>query len=367
MTGQEKDTILASIDQLPGSFLITDPTGVVLYANKGIESRTGFSVSEVVGKKPGKLWGGGMDRSFYNEMWDSIEVEKKPFVGIVKNTKKGGKLQKEELHIAPIKNKSGGVEYFIEAHPLLKKKKDVESFRSEFLTVCSQGKLTQYEFLDWMLPWLSQGATGSKDIRETAKRLKGYVQDVSTGMNQLFVLPMRERFASRHDDHMLILAAKERPDEFKKLYIKYYRVVHAYFKRRLGTYHTGADDLAQETFYRAFKYLDNFQLTNASYKTYLLRIAHNQLANYYRKKREISLGDDESLELSYEDNHEQLWTADVIRKAMFFLSKAEQDIVRMKHLEGFSIREIAVGFGKTENAIKLILSRARKKMRVHIK
>src|SRR3989338_11548541 len=53
-----------TFDTLPGALFLTNPKGEVVYANNAMESRTGFSVSEIVGKRPKELWGGNMEQPF---------------------------------------------------------------------------------------------------------------------------------------------------------------------------------------------------------------------------------------------------------------------------------------------------------------
>src|SRR3989338_9243838 len=41
-----------TFDNLPGALFLTDTKGKVVYANNAMETRTGFSVGEIVGKRP---------------------------------------------------------------------------------------------------------------------------------------------------------------------------------------------------------------------------------------------------------------------------------------------------------------------------
>ena len=50
-----------------------------------------------------------------------------------------------------------------------------------------------------------------------------------------------------------------------------------------------AEDLMQQTFLKAFQHLQEFEVRDASYLTYLLKIAHNTLVNYYRVPKPIPL------------------------------------------------------------------------------
>lgn len=95
--------------------IITDTKGIILYVNKAIERITGFTRREVMGKKIGskELWGGLMSKDFYDNMWQTISVDKKGFLGEVKNRKKNGENYNALLSITPILNKNHEIEFFI--------------------------------------------------------------------------------------------------------------------------------------------------------------------------------------------------------------------------------------------------------------
>ncbi|TXH00170.1 MAG: PAS domain S-box protein, partial [Candidatus Moraniibacteriota bacterium] len=104
--------LITLFDQLPGGLLVTDLTSRILYANQAVSQRTGYALPEIIGKKPGELWGGRMPRSFYDFLWQTIGREGKPFVGRFENKPKKGERRLETLQIAPIKNGGGVTEYF---------------------------------------------------------------------------------------------------------------------------------------------------------------------------------------------------------------------------------------------------------------
>ncbi len=56
--------------------VVTDPNGVILFANGLTEVVTGYSLEEIIGKTPA-LWGGLMPKEFYDNMWHQIRDEKK--------------------------------------------------------------------------------------------------------------------------------------------------------------------------------------------------------------------------------------------------------------------------------------------------
>ena len=81
--------------------ILTDIDGVIQFANDSVTKVTGYSVLEVIGKTPA-LWGGQMSEDFYRDFWKTIKTDKKEFVGVIRNMRKGGELYIAEVRIIPI-------------------------------------------------------------------------------------------------------------------------------------------------------------------------------------------------------------------------------------------------------------------------
>ena len=92
--------------------IMTDPNGLILYANKAAERMTGFSFEEMQGNTPA-LWGKQMSREFYESFWHAIKEEKKLFLGEVTNRRKNGDLYLANIRVAPILNAQGDVVFFV--------------------------------------------------------------------------------------------------------------------------------------------------------------------------------------------------------------------------------------------------------------
>lgn len=171
------------------------------------------------------------------------------------------------------------------------------------------------------------------------------------------------QYLVQQKDKALVVAAQNNPEEFKKIYVKYKLDVYNYFLHHFDGQGNLAEDLTQDTFFQALKFLSTFRHTNASYRTYLLRIAHNLLVNYYRKKKSLPLQNAEHIK-SDEDGAFR----DIIRESNLWqmvdgLSEVERTIVNLFYKEELSVREVATIMQKTENAVKLHLSRSRKRLR----
>lgn len=166
----------------------------------------------------------------------------------------------------------------------------------------------------------------------------------------------------------IIQRIKANSQVFEELYQKYADKVYSYFWYRTGHQKDVAEDLMQETFFRAFKYLDRFQTRGYSYLTYLLTIAHNILVNYYRSNKMIPLSElDDDIDIPAEvtDMIERKAEAENLWKAVQDLSKTDRDVILMFYQKEMSIKDISRVMGRSENAVKLILSRARKKLAKH--
>ncbi|PIR45200.1 MAG: hypothetical protein COV10_00805 [Candidatus Vogelbacteria bacterium CG10_big_fil_rev_8_21_14_0_10_51_16] len=167
------------------------------------------------------------------------------------------------------------------------------------------------------------------------------------------------------EDERLIASAKADAKQFGALYDKYGHAVYNYFLPRLGRERERAEDLTQETFLRAFEHLGTFRSLGHSYLTYLLTIAHNLLINEYRKRHETSL---EALmdagEIPDVPRTEGSDLLDHLWRAVDSLPLPEKDMLLLHYQKELPIRAIAHILSKSENAVKLALSRIRKKLRV---
>jgi len=165
-------------------------------------------------------------------------------------------------------------------------------------------------------------------------------------------------------DNQLIKKAKEEKSAYGEVYRKYTQKIYRYFWYRVGRNKETAEDLTQETFLRAFERLPKFIINKtSSYFSYLITIAHNILVNYYRKPKNLPLEKAEILpDKSGNRADSQAMEKSIWSEAAEKLTRAELKAFEAKYKEGKKIKEIAAETGKTENAVKITLSRARKKL-----
>jgi RNA polymerase sigma factor (sigma-70 family) len=81
-------------------------------------------------------------------------------------------------------------------------------------------------------------------------------------------------------DGAVIARSHAEPREFGQVFERHFDSIHRYITRRLGP--TFADDLAAETFSRAFAQRDRFDTCRCDARPWLFGIAANVLRGYYR-------------------------------------------------------------------------------------
>ncbi len=153
-------------------------------------------------------------------------------------------------------------------------------------------------------------------------------------------------------------------DQFSRLYRAHLRDVYSYSYYRVGNHHD-AEDLTTQTFLQAYRHFERAQRESAGrpLRPWLIRIAHNLAANYYRdrsRRPQTSMEDAgplaaiHSTELLVEDRDD---LARILR-CVQQLPDDRREALIMRFALGMDNREIARALGRTDGATKVLLHRA---------
>jgi RNA polymerase sigma-70 factor, ECF subfamily len=167
----------------------------------------------------------------------------------------------------------------------------------------------------------------------------------------------------KQSDAQLIIEAQKDPNTFQMLYDKYQNQVFNYFWYRVGHNKETAEDLMQETFLRAFKRLPFYEIRGYSYLTYLLTVAHNLLVNYYRQRVTEDFDELKEVPVMVKEALDKALDAEGLWLNIHKLPPLDKEVLLLRYRRELSIKEIAQIVVKSENAVKLILSRARDKLK----
>lgn len=147
---------------------------------------------------------------------------------------------------------------------------------------------------------------------------------------------------------------------FDKLVVKYQSPVRRFFLHMTMGDGQLSDDLAQDTFIKAYVNIRQFRGT-ASFSTWLMRIAYNVFYDYTRK-RQITFSDRPLAENQHPTAGSQLSLSMDIYDALALLKPEERTCITLQLIDGYDIAGIAKIMGIKEGTVKSHLSRGKEKL-----
>ena len=175
-------------------------------------------------------------------------------------------------------------------------------------------------------------------------------------------------------DKEILHLAQEAGDKQKalSLLMRKYKERLYWHIRKMVIVHEDADDLLQNTFMKAWNYIENFR-GDASLYTWLYRIATNETLNYINKKKEGLLSQDTDMELMLADYIERdpLFSGDEIQKrlhkCLLALPEKQRLVFSMKYFDDMTYEEISDVLGTSVGALKASYFHAVRKIEAFIK
>ncbi len=181
------------------------------------------------------------------------------------------------------------------------------------------------------------------------------------------------------DNSKLLVKKSQKGDTsaFEELVKMYQDRIYALSYQLTGN-HADAEDLAQNTFIKAYRALPKFR-NEADFGTWLHRIAVNLSINEKRKRRpDVSLdnpvqtrdgemprmvaSDTESPEEAYENKE----FSGMVRRALKELSVEHRAVLVLREMQGYSYDEIAVMLDCSLGTVKSRINRARQTLKKEI-
>jgi RNA polymerase sigma factor (sigma-70 family) len=154
----------------------------------------------------------------------------------------------------------------------------------------------------------------------------------------------------------LVEKAKESLESFDKLYEFYLPRIYGFIFNRTGN-HEISEDVTSQTFIKAMLNIKKFRYKGFTFGSWLYRIAHNNLMDYYRKNPSLT-----QLETNMEESDEKteneaefVERKRLIRGILRQLPGDYQEILSLKYFEELSNEEMAdiLGYKKGTLAVKL--------------
>ena len=172
------------------------------------------------------------------------------------------------------------------------------------------------------------------------------------------------------EERLLVLRAQESPHAFEPLYLRYRDAVINYCFYRLGN-HGEAEDAASVIFIKAIRGLADFRDRDGSFRTWLFRIAHNEVVDRLRHRaRHPELPIDLFRERSGSERSPEDLAADAdahvrIRTLLSTLPPRERAVLELRAAD-LDTHQIAAVLGVTEHNVRSTQCRALARMRTSL-
>jgi RNA polymerase sigma-70 factor (ECF subfamily) len=188
-------------------------------------------------------------------------------------------------------------------------------------------------------------------------------QDDDAGM--LPVFSIRRALKEEGDANLVrrdIAGAKQGdPEALHRLYERYADNVFSYVRTILHDEHE-AEDVTQHVFTKLLTRIASYEERSVPFSAWLLRIARNCAIDHVRSRRavcveEVPCVDGPAFDAVAADRRH------AVEDALGSLTDGQREVVVLRHVMGFSAREIASQMGKSEGAVHTLHCRARRALR----
>lgn len=178
----------------------------------------------------------------------------------------------------------------------------------------------------------------------------------------------RKEYQSMTDEQLVIALAGGDKRAFDLLYERYAAALLSYFMRMLWNDREKAEDFLHDLFTKLIHRPELFDTTR-SFKTWIYAVANNMCKNEYKKQEvrktrtqpipEFALVS--SIGQTEKEVDQQLLT-EAFETALAHIDTKHKEVFEMRHLDGFSIKEIAATLAISEGTVKSRLFYATKQL-----
>ncbi len=153
-------------------------------------------------------------------------------------------------------------------------------------------------------------------------------------------------------------AIKGDGEAFTQLYEEHLDKIYRYVYLKVGN-QAEAEDLTQEVFVKALEAIGSYKWRNLPFSSWLFRIAHNQVMDYFRKEGKVKkMALDNDITLLSESNPaftaERGLEIEELIKNVEKLSPAQREVISLRFGAELSTAETARVLGKNTGTVKAL-------------
>ena len=177
---------------------------------------------------------------------------------------------------------------------------------------------------------------------------------------------MADDLAGCSEKALIRRAANGDAEAFGDLYVLHLDRIYRYIFYKVGD-EKRAEDLTESVFLRAWEAIEDYQIRGHPFSSWLYRIAHNAVVDFYRARREEEPLDSVAFTLADETlgpEETVLAQQEVSRllEALAELAEEKQELITLRFVEGLSHAEVAEILHMSEVACRVMQHRALAKL-----
>jgi RNA polymerase sigma-70 factor, ECF subfamily len=170
---------------------------------------------------------------------------------------------------------------------------------------------------------------------------------------------IEQRSGALQDEEGLVRRAQQQDSQaFAQLYEAYFDRIYRYIVMRIRN-EAEAEDMTQQVFLKMLRSISSYKSQGVPFSSWIYRIAHNQVIDFFRHQNKKATVDIEGLQLPYTgDDPQHMLEKQVdiaeLKKATQKLTPAQQEVLSLRFAGELSIAQCAGVMGKSEGAIKAL-------------
>ncbi|MEO0275742.1 MAG: RNA polymerase sigma factor [candidate division WOR-3 bacterium] len=154
---------------------------------------------------------------------------------------------------------------------------------------------------------------------------------------------------------------RKKDEDAVRIFVREYKIPLYNYIYRIVYNKEDAEDLLQDTFLKIFKNINNIDFKRNA-RAFIFKIARNCCIDFLRKKKKEMPFIEEIYE-NKNDIYERMRLKGKIESALLNLKEEDREIIILKYIENFKIKEISEIMGIQENTVKIKIFRALKKLK----
>jgi len=173
------------------------------------------------------------------------------------------------------------------------------------------------------------------------------------------------------EEELLVKKAQDGDSQaFGQIYDTYLTKIYRFVYIKVSS-KADAEDLTSQIFLSAWQNIKTFQFRGFSISSWLYRIAHNEVIDFYRLRRHHenidALSEETTAEISNITGElDQNLEIEKVKKALKRLESDQQNVLIMKFVDELSNKEISQVLNKSEGAVRVIQHRGLKQLKKYL-